>query len=601
MTIADWQLGGVDATSQDGAYPRPQLVRPAWVDLGGAWDFTRDDDLVKSVGDVEFDRTIIVPFPPESPASGIHETGFLPCVWYRRSVQPDELRAAGWGPDSSRVLLHFGAVDHSATVWLNGQVVATHEGGQSPFVADVTDVIDPDGENVVVVRAVDLPGDVSVLRGKQDWYEQPHSIWYHRTTGIWQPVWLECVASVSVAGLTWRSDLPSATVNVDVDLEGPIPSDSWVAVALSHDGVLLAEARVRTMGRTVCPVRLVVPAQLNGQQYEELLWSPDRPTLLRATVALEQADGTPCDVVGSYVGLRSVLASSDHLLLNDRPTIVRAVLAQNYWPETHLAATPEMLRREVELILELGFNTARVHQKAEDPRFLYWADRLGLMIWAETASAYAFDARAIRNLVSEWTDIVQRDQSHPCIIVWVPLNESWGVQHISHDARQQALSRSITDLTRALDGTRPVVSNDGWEHTSSDLWTIHDYESDPAVLAQRYGDEASVASMLNGFGPAGRRMSVAGAGEAKPVLLTEFGGVSLATGSDEDWGYSTATDAVAFEEQVSAILRSVRTARELAGFCYTQLTDTGQETNGLLYADRSPKFPIERIRAALRG
>jgi hypothetical protein len=255
----------------------------------------------------------------------------------------------------------------------------------------------------------------------------------------------------------------------------------------------------------------------------------------------------------------------------------------------------------VELILGLGFNTARVHQKAEDPRFLYWADRLGLMIWAETASAYAFDARAIRNLVSEWTDIVQRDLSHPCIIVWVPLNESWGVQHISHDARQQALSRSITDLTRALDGTRPVVSNDGWEHTCSDLWTIHDYESDPAVLAQRYGDEASVASMLNGFGPAGRRMSVAAAGESKPVLLTEFGGVSLATGSDEDWGYSTATDVVAFEEQVSAILRSVRTARELAGFCYTQLTDTGQETNGLLYGDRSPKFPIERIRAAVRG
>jgi hypothetical protein len=345
----------------------------------------------------------------------------------------------------------------------------------------------------------------------------------------------------------------------------------------------------------------VIPAQLNGQQYEELLWSPERPTLLRATVALEQADGTASDVVGSYVGLRSVLASSDHLLLNDRPTTVRAVLAQNYWPETHLAATPEMLRREVELILELGFNTARVHQKAEDPRFLYWADRLGLMIWAETASAYAFDARAIRSLVSEWTDIVERDQSHPCIIVWVPLNESWGVQHISHDARQQALSRSITDLTRALDGTRPVVSNDGWEHTSSDLWTIHDYEADPEVLAGRYGDEASVASMLDGFGPAGRRMSVGEAAAAKPVLLTEFGGVSLATGSEKDWGYSTATDVAAFEEQVSAILLTVRNARGLAGFCYTQLTDTGQETNGLLYEDRSPKFPIERIRAAVGG
>ena len=175
------------------------------------------------------------------------------------------------------------------------------------------------------------------------------------------------------------------------------------------------------------------------------------------------------------------------------------------------------------------------------------------------------------------------------------------MQHISHDARQRALSRSITDLTRALDGTRPVVSNDGWEYTSSDLWTIHDYEADPAVLAQRYGDDASVAALLDGFGPAGRRMSLEAARPAKPVLLTEFGGVSLATGSEKDWGYSTAADVDAFEKQVSAILHAVRTADGLAGFCYTQLTDTGQETNGLLFEDRSPKFAVERIRAAVRG
>lgn len=602
MSNADSQFTGVDATSQDGTYPRPQLARPAWLDLGGTWDFARDDDMSRTVDDVAFTRTIVVPFPPESPASGIHETGFLPCVWYRRTLRADDLRAAGWDATGNRrALLHFGAVDHSATVWVNGRLVATHEGGQSPFVADISGAIDPDGENVLVVRAIDIPGDVSVLRGKQDWHEQPHSIWYHRTTGIWQPVWLECVPDASVSALAWRSDLPAASVLVDVGLDGRIPEDSWVAVAISHQGTTLAEARVRTMGRSVSPIRLVIPSQLNGQQYEELLWSPEKPTLLGATVALERADGTAIDIVGSYLGLRSIQAGADHLLLNDRPTTVRAVLAQNYWPQTHLAATPEMLRREVELILELGFNTARVHQKAEDPRFLYWADRLGLMIWAETASAYAFDSRAIGSLVREWTDIVGRDQSHPCIVVWVPLNESWGVQHISHDARQRALSRSIADLTRALDGTRPVVSNDGWEHTSSDLWTIHDYEADPLVLAKRYGDAASVKALLDGFGPAGRRMSLEATRAAGPVLLTEFGGVSLATDSESDWGYSTAPDVEAFERQVTAILQAVRTAAGLGGFCYTQLTDTGQETNGLLHADRSPKFPVERIRAAVRG
>lgn len=591
----------VDATAQDGTYPRPQLVRARWCDLSGEWDFARDDGMTARLADVVFDRRIVVPFPPESAASGIGETAFTPCVWYRRSFGPGELDAAGFAPERPRVLLHVGAVDHDAEVWLNGRLVATHSGGQSPFQADITDAVDVDGENVLIVRAVDLPDDVSVLRGKQDWRERPHSIWYHRTTGIWQPVWLECVPAAAVQALTWRTDLPSASVDVDVELTGPLPADAWLRVTISHDGDVLADVRVHTAGRRHCPVRVVIPRQLNGQDYEELLWTPGRPTLLAAAVSLESGSGAVLDTVASYVGLRSVSVSPGSLLLNDRPMPVRAVLAQNYWPETHLAATADMLRREVELILALGFNTARVHQKAEDPRFLYWADRLGLMVWAETANAYAFDERAVANLVGEWTALVRRDQSHPSVVVWVPLNESWGVQHISHDPRQAAFSRAIADLTRALDGTRPVISNDGWEHTASDIWTIHDYESDAGVLAARYGDPGRLRALLAGFGPAGRRMAVGGHDAPAPVILSEFGGVSLETEGADDWGYSSASDPAAFEQQVTAILQAVRDAAPLAGFCYTQLTDTGQETNGLLYADRSPKFPVDRIRAAVRG
>lgn len=592
---------GLDATALDGSYPRPQLVRRAWCDLSGEWDFARDDALAARLGDVRFDRTIVVPFPPESPASGIHETGFLPCVWYRRRFGRDELEAAGLGDGAGRVLLHFGAVDHTATVWLNGQLVATHRGGQSPFTADITDAVDPAGDNVIVVRAVDLPTDVSVLRGKQDWREVPHSIWYHRTTGIWQPVWLECVPDTSIGSVAIRSDLATASIEVDVRMDGVPQDDSRVRVTVMHDGETIAESTVRTVGATTANIRLVIPRQLNGQQYEELLWTPDRPTLLPVSIALEAADGTELDRVASYAGLRSVAVSREAFLLNDRPTTVRAVLAQNYWPETHLAATADMLRREVELILELGFNTARVHQKAEDPRFLYWADRLGLMVWGETASAYSFDARAVTSLVDEWTAIVARDQSHPSIVAWVPLNESWGVQHISHDPRQQAFSRSIADLTRALDGTRPVISNDGWEHAASDILTIHDYESDPAVLTARYGDEARLRRMIDGFGPAGRRLALDGASAELPVMVTEFGGVSLRTGNESDWGYSTANDPATFERSVTAIVRAIATATPLAGFCYTQLTDTGQETNGLLAADRTPKIPVESIRAAVLG
>lgn len=591
---------GLDATTLDGAYPRPQLVRRAWCDLSGEWDFARDDALAARLGDVRFDRTIVVPFPPESPASGIHETGFLPCVWYRRRFGRDELDAAGFGDGARRVLLHFGAVDHTATVWLNGQLVATHRGGQSPFTADITDAVDADGDNVLVVRAVDLPTDVSVLRGKQDWREVPHSIWYHRTTGIWQPVWLECVPDTSIGSIAIRADLAAASIEVDVRVDGVPQDGARVRVTVTHDSETIAEGTVRAVG-AAANVRLVIPRQLNGQQYEELLWTPDRPTLLPVSIALEAADGTTLDRIASYAGLRSVAVSREAFLLNDRPTTVRAVLAQNYWPETHLAATTDMLRREVELILDLGFNTARVHQKAEDPRFLYWADRLGLMVWGETASAYSFDTRAVTSLVDEWTAIVARDQSHPSIVAWVPLNESWGVQHISHDPRQQAFSRAIADLTRALDGTRPVISNDGWEHVASDILTIHDYESDPAVLAARYGDEVRLRRMIDGFGPAGRRLALGGGPTELPVMVTEFGGVSLRTGNENDWGYSTANDPATFERSVTAIVRAIATATPLAGFCYTQLTDTGQETNGLLAADRTPKIPVESIRAAVLG
>ena len=315
---------------------------------------------------------------------------------------------------------------------------------------------------------------------------------------------------------------------------------------------------------------------------------------------MDTRNGT--DEVASYLGIRSVAAAGSAFLLNDRPVKLRAVLAQNYWPQSHLAAPGAgALRREVELIRELGFNTARVHQKAEDPRFLFWADRLGLMVWAETASAYAFDRRAATNLMSEWTSLVVRDLSHPSVIVWVPLNESWGVQHIAHDERQRALSRSVADITRALDGTRPVISNDGWEHTRSDIWTIHDYEANPAVLGQRYGDDARITALIAGFGPAGRRISVDGDVSDKPVMLTEFGGVSLRPQNGTDWGYSTAETADEFGERVCGLIRAVDGAAPLSGFCYTQLTDTGQETNGLLYDDRTPKVAIADIRAAVLG
>lgn len=592
-----------DPLQQDGTYPRPQLVRRHWRDLCGDWEFAFGSDARQAPEDVGFDRSIVVPYPPESELSGIGDTGYHPVVWYRRSFGAAELAEAGLAPERPRVLLHFGAVDFAADVWLNGRFLGHHVGGQTPFAFEIGGIIDATGANELVVRAVDDPLDVSVPRGKQDWKESPHSIWYHRTTGIWQPVWLEAVPALHVASVAWDTAADAGSVDLELVLNARPEDDVWAAVRIEHDGELLAETRYRVLD-TTSHLRLALSRQRNGQQYEELLWSPANPRLLSATIRLESANGAAgADAVASYLGLRTVRTDDRCLLLNDRPFYVRAVLSQNYWPESHLAApSAEALRREVELILQLGFNTARVHQKAEDPRFLYWADRLGLLIWAETASAYEFSARSVQLLTEEWMQLVQRDRSHPSIIAWVPLNESWGVQHISHDPRQRAYSRGLTELTRAIDGTRPVISNDGWEHTDSDLITIHDYESEPEVLARRYGSRAALDELIAGPGPAGRRIQLHDSALARPIMLTEFGGVSWIDHDVADaWGYSSARDADDFGARVSGLIGAVADSTVLAGFCYTQLADTGQETNGLLRDDRTPKVPVAVLRDAIAG
>ncbi|GIG26987.1 glycoside hydrolase family 2 protein [Cellulomonas denverensis] len=596
-----------------GAHPRPQLVRPdRWWSLDGTWAFTFDDDQAglreRWHAPAEADRfgaEIRVPFPPESIASGIADHGDHAALWYRRTL-PALADLTDLGSD--RLLLHLGAVDHECDVWVDGAHAVRHEGGQTPFTADITDLLDPAlpaGAHVVVVRATDDRTDVEQPRGKQDWQPEQHAIWYDRTSGIWRTVWLERVPAVAVDSLVWRADVPGARMAVQVRLRAVAPQGVRVRVRLSHDGIEVGTAEVPVAG-SVADVVVPLPQQHNGQAYERLLWSPDSPVLLDAEVVLSDAAGAVLDRVDSYCGLRSVAVAGDTLLLNDRPFTVRAVLEQGYWPDSHLTPPgPDALREEVQLALDLGFNTVRVHQKVEDPRYLYWCDVLGLAVWAETAGAYRFSDEAVAQLTREWLDIVRRDVSHPCIIAWVPFNESWGVQHLAHDPAQQAYSRALTELTRALDPTRPVISNDGWEHTASDLLTVHDYADTGAVLRERYGDRAAVARTLDGIGPAGRRMWVGGPAPEPgsiPVLLSEFGGVSFAPGAPEGaWGYSEARTPEDLEARLTDLLGAVRSSTALSGFCYTQLTDTGLETNGLCTADRKPKLPVEALRRIIAG
>ena len=611
------------ATEQDGSHPRPQLLREEWTDLCGTWQLAFDDartggtdgwaarvDLAdRSV----FDRDVRVPFPPESVASGVGDPGPHAVFWYRRSLRlADVAGAAAVRERGHRVVLRFGAVDHSARVWLDGGLLGAHEGGQTPFSFDVTDVLaagaDED-EHVLVVRALDDPRDVTQPRGKQDWQDEPHDIWYSRTSGIWQPVWCEVVPPVAVEHLAWTPDVAGARVDLAITLREAPAEPVTVQVRLELGGQLLAEHAV-TVDAQRSATSIAVPVLLNGQTRQTLLWSPETPRLVDATVRVLRGEEV-LDEVASYLGLRSAAVGGRAFLLNGLPYYVRSVLGQGYWPESHLTAPDAAaLRREVELVKELGFNAVRVHQKVEDPRFLHWADRLGVLVWGETANAYAFTPEAVRRLTAEWLDVVHRDVSHPSIVTWVPLNESWGVQDIAVDPAQQAYATGLAALTRAVDPSRPVISNDGWEHTDSDLWTVHDYADTGAALTARYGSAEARGTLdrdtLHLPGPAGRRIRLAGGVERdQPLVLTEFGGVrftpGLPAGDEGTWGYSTAADAADFARRLGDLLAAVHAAPALVGFCYTQLTDTMQEANGLLDEHRRPKLPVEQLRAIITG
>jgi len=590
----------VSLAERDGHHPRPQLVRTAYRLLDGPCGFAIDDRDVgrtlhwETAGDDVFSRQIVLPFAPETPASGVGDTGFHSVVWYRIGVTAADLAAAGAGAQGDRVLLHFGAVDRIADVWVDGTHVGRHEGGQTSFAFDIADALVGVGEHTVVVRAQDDPLDAAVPRGKQDWHEEPHSIWYQRTTGIWRSVWLEAVPTLRITTVTWTPDIVRASVRAEIELSVRPTEPVTLAIEVSLGADCLARLTIdSTTDRVV--VDVPIAALRNGQALDELLWHPDHPTLLDARVLMSDARGR-VDSIDSYLGLRSVQIDHSCLMLNDRPFALRSVLEQGYWPQSHFTPpSVDAMRAEVELAIELGFNSVRIHQKVEDPRFLYWCDVLGLTVWGEAAAAYEFSGRAVELYAAEWARIVRGQQSHPSVIAWVPFNESWGIQHVAHDPAQRAYSRSLTDLTRALDSSRPVISNDGWEHTGSDIVTIHDYEASGDVLATRYGER--IAELLAGVGGPGRRVNLADHHGA-PVMLTEFGGVRF---GGAGWGYSSTETVDEFRASLAEIFAAVHGSTALSGFCYTQLTDTGQEANGLCDENRVPKLPVEVIRSIVRG
>lgn len=583
--------------------PNPQFSRPGWVDLTGEWRFRFDDD---DIGIRErwfqkpesLDRTITVPYPPESDLSGIADKSHHPISWYARSVSDNRTGLA------ERLILNFGAVDYHATVWVDGVQVGEHRGGHTPFHFDVTEALDTGRETEdhwVVVRAHDDPHDAEQPRGKQDWLPEPHVIWYHRTSGIWQPVWTETTPPTRILSVRWRFDAARWLVDYEVELSQPPASGSTLRIDLEFEGEPISTLRTSCSGRTIVG-QMHLGSGPRTMEHGRLIWSPDKPNLIGAELTF--SEGGLDDAVQSYLGLRTIELSGRRFLINGRSVFLRFVLNQGYWPESQLAApSPEALKREVELIQQLGFNGARTHQKIEDPRFLYWADRLGLLLWGETVNAFTFTERAIDRHLDEWREAVIRDRNHPSVIAWVPFNESWGVSELGASEAQQHAVKAAYHRTHTLDGTRPVIGNDGWENVIGDLFTIHDYQWDPQVLRDRYSHESQLPGTIATYFPGSRHLAVGDFETGgKPVMVTEFGGVSFAPSSDEEWfGYGKVSSPEAFVEKYRELTNALSESLLICGFCYTQLADTEQETNGLLTEDREPKAPLETLSAITRG
>lgn len=563
-------------------YPRPQWKREEWMTLNGIWDFSFEQDV--------FDQKICVPFAYEAKLSGIDRKKFHDRVWYRRSFTiPEEWK-------KKHVILHFGAVDYECSVWVNNKHAVSHIGGQIGFYADITDLL-VDGTNELVVCAKDYHLELDIPRGKQFWKEESASIFYTATTGIWQSVWLEPVSEKYIKQVFITPLFDEKAVKFEYELENS--QGCSLDIIITFEGKLVSKTTTlvqKTKGNITVGIDEAVLGCWN--MIEDLAWTPEQPRLFDVEFQLKEQENI-IDRVSSYFGMRKISIENGRFLLNNRPYFQRLILDQGYWPEGLMTApSDEAFIRDIQLAKEMGFNGARKHQKVEDPRFLYHADRLGFLVWGELGSGYNYSRRLATAMMQEWTEVVYRDYNHPCIVAWAPLNESWGVLEIAQQKEQQNFCKALSSVIKAMDTTRLISDNDGWEHVESDLLTIHDYESDRETLLKRYSSLENIIKAQ----PCQRALYVNGSHYNKePILVSEFGGISFEKNGTKGWGYSNASSEEDFLRRYADVVTPLLQSEHIQGFCYTQLCDVEQEINGLLTYDRHPKVDMEKIRKITCG
>lgn len=583
-------------------HPRPQLRRDTWLNLNGEWQFEIDQGdtgLERGLLAGELGGRIIVPFAPESTASGVGRTDFLNAVWYRRTV---------WIPQAWRgldVLLHFGAIDHDATVWVNGHEVARHRGGFTGFSADLRDLAQAGEELTIVVRARDTR-DQPQARGKQSTEYGNSGCTYTRTTGIWQTVWLEAVPRSRIARPRITPQLATASFDVLVPLVNA-RRGMRVRAEFRDAGGAVATTEV-TAGWDLAPVlHIDIPPDRVRP------WHPSDPHLYDVTISLHDAEAV-IDRVEMYAGLRSVAIDGHRVLINGEAVFQRLVLDQGWWPDSLMTApSDDALSDDIRLGIEAGFNGARLHQKVFEERYLYHADRLGYLVWGEFAdwgasqptANLSYHQQPDASFVAQWLEVLERDHNHPAIIGWCPLNETYQRLH-DRITQLDDVTQALYRATKLADPTRPVIDASGYSHRvrAADIYDAHDYEQDPETFARNHAGLAHGAPYVNTR--EGLTLSIPY--EGQPYFLSEYGGIwwNPLVGADdperrESWGYGAR---VASEEEwyarFAGLTDVLLNEALMFGYCFTQLTDTFQEENGLYTGDRVPKFDIARIAAVQR-
>ena len=581
-------------------YPRPQFVREDWQNLNGLWEFAFDDNdngVSEQWFNKALDRTINVPFAFQSKNSGIGDPSYHDVVWYRKTITIDP----SW--KGKRIKLNFGAVDYRADVYVNGIYIGCHIGGHTPFSFDITDALSWESE-IIAVRAFDPSTDETIPRGKQYWREKSERIWYTRTTGIWQTVWLEPTASTTIDKLRMTPDIDEGDICVAFEVVGDFTgckcdvNITFNGTDFVKDTIEIKEGFVRRRynltGKSIFRT---------GFHRDGIMWSPEQPNLFDIEFDLRRGSDT-LDNIKSYFGMRKIHTENKMVYLNNKPYYQKLVLDQGYWPDGLLTAPDDAdYIKDIEISKKMGLNGCRKHQKIEDPRFLYWADKMGFLVWGECAAFVSYSEDAVMRLVGEWGEVIQRDYNHPCIVTWVPFNESWGVPYVRDNRQHQCATLTFYNLLHSLDGTRPVVTNDGWEMTTTDITAIHNYSHGNEWETEKFEtfvrDNSDLEHILTAM-PCMRSIYANGYEyRGEPVLLTEFGGVSFAIAETEGWGYTSASSEEAYLNDLKRIFKAVYASKILFGYCYTQLTDVEQEINGLVTYDRQEKCSLDKIKAIL--